>query len=228
MLKLPVRRRLVLSNCLLLCAALVFVTSNASALQTLSTDQMVPDFSSVLTFDQYNGSETLAGVKITIEVIGDDAQFGFDNDRQAATTVVVDLDITGSISSTDVSLPTVNPAIAMFDHTSNLAADNDVGRGFSFLPDVDSELYSTGIFSATSSAVTTTALAAYQGSGTFDIAVYLDQLLVITADSGVSISSLPVLAEANITVEYLVPEPVSIALLGFGGLMISRRRRCEK
>lgn len=223
MFKSTVFRMFVLRSCLLL---LFGSSAAASLVQIQSTDQMVPSFTSTLTFNQYNGPSALSGVKVTLELTAEDAFFGFDNDSSIATTVMVNLDVSGTISSTEVLLPTVDPAAAMFSKTVGLGADNGDSRGYDSSPDIDMKSFNTDDFSAISSGTTNTSLGAYQGSGTFDIEVYFDQILGITGNSGVSMSYIPALAEANVTVEYTTtPEPVSIALFGFGGLMISRRRR---
>ena len=220
--------RLMSSGCLLLCVIFLLFSSiaTASLVQLQSTGQSVPNYSSTLTFDQYDGADPLSSVVITLEVIVDDAFFGFDNDSPVATTVTVNLDVTGGISSVDVDLPAIDSALAMFSKTVGLAADNGDTRGYDSVADIDMKSFNTSDFSAVSSASTNTLLGAYQGSDTFDITVDFSQVLDITGNSGVSMMYIPALAEANVTVEYLtIPEPVSLALLGIGALIARRRPR---
>ena len=210
---------------LLFCAVSIMAVSTG-ALASLEGDfgPDVPNFTQTVTLDKYTGASPLTGVKITLSLTVYDGRFEFDNDSDSAATVVVDLDVPAAMYSNDVTLPSIMTVTDVYDQTVNLGANDgdnkraiDVGGG-------DYESLNTGtITSSVVWNVSAANFAEYIGPGTFDVSINVSELLEITADRGVAFSTIPVLAEGFVSVEY-IPEPATIAILALGGFAVRKRR----
>jgi hypothetical protein len=215
------------SFCLLLILSLIaFVSSGAFAGLSGEIESDVPNFMQTISLDKYAGTDTLTGIKITMTLDIDDGRFQFDNDGSTAASVLIDLDVIAALSSTDVTLPGGASLTAVYDHTVNLDADDnddnrslDIGGG-------DYASLNTGLHTFTASwDISAADFDDYIGTGTFDVEAAVSKTLNITADNGVAICTIPVLADGSVTIEYsAVPEPATIAILVFGGLILRKRR----
>jgi hypothetical protein len=205
---------------------IAFVSSGAFAGLSSAFGPDVPNFARTISLDKYTGTDTLTDVKITLSLSIYDGQFEFDNDGSTAASVIIDLDVIAALSSADVALPAGATLAAVYDQTVNLEADdNDNNRSL----DASGEDYAslnTGLNTFTVSwDVSADDFDDYVGTGTFNVGVAVSEILNITADNGVAICTIPVLADGSVTIEYsAVPEPATIAILAFGGLILRKRR----
>ena len=210
-------------SCLVVSLVLMLAGVNASAALTGTFGPDVPDFTQTITLDM-SADATINGVKFTMTLEIYDGLFEFDNDASTAANVAIDLDAFAALSSTDVTVPAGATATVTFDKSVILAAnDGDSNRGFN-TGGTDYASINTGIHTATFSwNVAAVDVSDYIGAGTFAVDVNVSQMLKITADSGVAINRIPVLAKGDLAVEYL-PEPASLTLFGLGGLLLRKRK----
>ena len=199
--------------------------TGASAGVQIRAFEDVPNYTAALTFDKYDGSETLYGVNVTFEILVWDGYYNFDNDDSVIANVVVDLDVSGLLSSVDVTLPTLSSQAISYSTSVDLDANDgdstrthDIGGGDYF------SLMIGPLTDTQSGTVTSGDLPGYIGTGTFDIVLDVDQLLTITAGGGVNSQVVPVLAKGTVTVDYLIPEPATILLFSLGSLILIKKR----
>jgi hypothetical protein len=218
-------RRLFLSQFVFLFMSLCFVTSASAGLSQTQTFEDVPNYPATLTFDKYDGNETLHGVNVTFELLVWDGHYDFDNDNSVIANVVIDLEVSGLLSSVDVTLPTLGSQTISYNTSVDLGANDgdstrtyDTGGGDYF------SLMIGPLTGTQSGTVTSGDLSGYLGTDTFDIELDVDQFLMITAGGGVNYQVVPVLAKGIVTVDYLTPEPTTLILLGLGGLILRKRK----
>ncbi len=224
----------------MICAAgVVALAGTASAdmlMQTLTFGPNTPDFSEVMTFDQFDGialEDVLSiEVKMAITVSGGTATV--DNDGAAPTTVDIDFGTSGSISSPDVTLldAAFDPVVAGVDvlaMASPMLAANDGDDPLAFNDDGGADNFTlpgTGGSDSDSGFINSLFWGDFLGGGTFEIEADLDSAFSVSGGSGVSGAFTPQSVEGNVMVTInFVPAPGSVALLGLGGFVATRRRR---
>lgn len=226
-------------NKIIVAAGIAAVAGTASANQLFSTETEnfvgTGGLATPLTFDQYNGSLTLTGVKITLTLNVDGGTITLDNDGPGSANAAAEFGASGSISSSDVNLndTNFNPIgaglnVVSIDVNTTLSADDGDAQG---------EVNDGGPDSITEAGANATDMdmgfvnsfffGDYTGNGTFDIDVVTSTLFNTNGSgSGVGGSFLPPNVSGSVTVEYFViPAPGAAALLGLGGLIAARRRR---
>ncbi|MBL4808858.1 MAG: PEP-CTERM sorting domain-containing protein [Phycisphaerales bacterium] len=186
----------------------------------------IPDYDQTFTFNQFDSAlGTLTGINVTLQLDISGGFLGVDNDGIDPAVVNVEFGASGILTSLPglfLSLTTSNSA------TFNLAADDLDGPGVQTTgPDYD-ELSGVATSSSTSSAILAAFFSNYIGLGTFDILADINQVIDFGGVSGVAGQFDPQVADIIVTVGYKydpIPAPGSMALLGLGGLIATRRRR---
>ena len=186
-----------------------------------------PNYNESFTFALFDSSlGTLTGVDISLQLDISGGFLGVDNDAVGPATVNVEFGATGMLTS---SGPTLFPNVSLTTSNSatfNLAADNGDGPGFDGTGPDFAELIGVATSNIASSSMLF--FGEYVGPGTFDIGAEINQVIDFGGASGVAGQFGPQDAEIFITVVYTydpIPAPGSMALLGLGGLVATRRRR---
>ncbi len=180
--------------------------------------------SSLPQFDPILG--TLTKVTLTLDSETSAGTIYWDN--EAAIETDVTLGIGATVTAKALSVLTTTAVPMQTDSATGIAADNDGAPDFS---GIDSFGITSGIGIDTSEDWSTnpTVLALFTGTGTFDIwmSSIVESYFTTSGGFGPSIPT-PGMTEGTITISYnYIPEPATIAILGFGGLrvLLKRRRR---
>ena len=221
--------------------SMALLLSASSALATLDTDSAsfgdaageVPDYSTTVSLSTYSGTDQITGITITVDVSAWDAWYFLDNDSSSATDA--DVDMTFDI---EVGLPTSpvgssSQTVSWYSDTISLLANDgdsrrslDVDLGGDYHEEqvgTDSSPVAFSVtFTIASSDFDSYTLAG-TGSSTFD--VDLDVLFNYLISASVQSSVIVPLLNGKVTADYsTIPEPVTMALLGVGGLLVRRRK----
>ncbi len=215
----------------------VMIAPSAMAALILETETFTGD--NTLTFDQFNTSlGTLTSIEIVFDLSIDNGWLIADNDGVDQANVIIELGAVAAISSTDVSLidgslqPVVGSLVASTAAAVSLAADNGDGPGNvdASAPD-GTTLYGGPDSDSDSGFISALAFAGYIGTGTFDIVVAVTELIDLggLGDIEGSFSAVDILnPSSSVRVNYTytpIPEPTTMALLGLGSVILSRKRR---
>lgn len=218
-----------LVRCMFVLTIVVFVSPNLLAgMQTLSFGG-TPNYYQTLTFDQYDGD--LSNVMITMDFTVTGGSVSADNEGAEVTNISLEIGANAMISSLHVPLindafqPVLGSGLSLSNtYAGFLAGDDGDGPGFQ-TDGTDWALLELDVLSGSASGfVNSSLISLYEGNGTFDIVVNISQIMSIASYGGITGCFTPVMTDGTVTVDYNVPEPITIALLGFGGLMICRRR----
>jgi hypothetical protein len=211
------------------------LASASNATQIIQTQPFtgVPNYNSVLPFNQYSGNPLdLVSIEVILHLDITGGQLIVDNDGAGVANVTnVELGATGALSSTDVIIvPGVNAAASTLGNYV-LAADNGDGPsnidgtgpdGVVMLgqtqSDTDSQFINSGVWLLGNTG--------YLGGGVYGINVNVNNIINFGAAGGVEGGFSPVGAGGEVTVIYnVVPEPASMALLALAGSAMAIRRR---
>jgi len=222
--------------------ALLAVTSaNAAQITQTQTYSGIPNLTQNMTFNQFDdngGAYTLNSIKVILNLNTSGGQLVLDNDSDAPAAGVFEFGAKGNITSPDVTLlnaafqPITTTAEALNTGVFNLSGNvGDVPNDYDPTPP-DGMLH-TGVpaFDSQSdfvgSAFWATGTKGYLGTGTYDIALSVNQWLDYGSVGGIEFSATPVSASGDVTViyDYTIPEPATIALLSVGTLGFIRRRK---
>ena len=239
----------VIKNRLAACLyCLVFLSgislTNSAAAQTLIQSESfmgTPNYSAVLTFDQFDSSlGVLTGIQVDVEFSATEGRVHLDNDAATAAVGSVEYGSTALLSSPDVILlnDAFNPVIQQINATlieaMNLAADDgdaEVGGtpNFSFAGPDAALLGPIDESDSDSGNIASDFFAIYTGNGTYDLIVDVDQTVDFGGIGGISFLGFPIQTEGTVTVTYFytaIPEPATCSLLCLSfGLIGLRRRR---
>jgi hypothetical protein len=206
---------------------------NTLITQTRSYGPNTPNYTQAMTFDQYTGFlADVCSIKVTLELEISGGFLGVDNDGIDPATVTVQLGATTSISSNDVVLlnnafqPVTGTASAFTGNTFNLAGDNGDGPNNVDLSPPDGATHLGGNDSDMRMGfINPLFWGGFVGFGTYDIIATAQQILDFGSVGGVEGAFSPVTSSGTVTVEMLVPEPTTMALLALGAAAALRRRR---
>ncbi|MEM1329848.1 MAG: choice-of-anchor E domain-containing protein [Planctomycetota bacterium] len=218
--------------------AVAAVAGTASAGMSISQTEtfgpQAPNFSSTLTFDQYNGSVAdLVSIEVIIDMSVSGGSATLDNDGETATSVDVEFGTSVGIASSDVSLldgafdPVTAGVSVLTNPTVNLGAnDGDDINAFNDDGGADNgSVLGLAGSDNDSGFINTMFFSQYTGAGTFDIIIDAQTEFGIFGGSAVQGSFVNQVAEGSVTVIYnFIPTPGTAALLGLGGLAAIRRR----
>ena len=227
--------------------SLLIVASVASAVPTMAPAIPIlqskdfsgtPNLSESLTFAKFNtmgGTRVLYSVEVTLGLNVSGGGLVLDNDSDTGANGIFEFGAKGSISSSDVSLlsSTLFPITAEVEalHSDNFTLGANVDdTAWDWSPlGPDGMQYNGGQASdSASGAIADMVFGQYIGSGTFNIDVDVIQWLDYSSVSGIECAFTPVNALGYVDVVYgytVVPEPVTVSLLGLGGLLIRRKRK---
>ncbi len=202
-------------------------------MQTRDYGPTTPNFTQLLTFDQYHGPlSDICEIKVKLQLEIEGGRLGVDNDGADPATVTVRLGATSAITSTDVTLlnssfqPVTGTAEAFTQSVFNLAGDNGDGPGNIDISPPDGAVHFGGQASDMRMGLIHSLFwPGFVGPGTFDIRVNANQILDFGSVGGVEGEFTPVLARGNVMVIYTIPDPATLAMLGLGAAAYLGRRR---
>lgn len=227
-------------------AGLAIAAGSAQADQVMQTQPFgpnTPNFDSTLTFNKFDGSlGTLISVKVKMQLAISGGFLQLDNDGELGAAGNVKLGANGVLSSLDVPVldagfaNVLGTGVAVFNTAPFMIAGNDgdntmtfdVGAAdyFDFQGGPNSDMgmgFINSLFHANyTDAVPDMSLDTYQ------LRVDVSQIFNYGSIGGIQFTGGPVTAEGNVMVTYEyapVPAPGAAALLGLGGLIVTRRRR---
>ena len=200
-----------------------------------------PNFSAVLTFDQFDTSQgTLNSVAVEFYVESQNGELRLDNDSPDVATGTVSFGSSGLISSVDVSLlnnafqPVVNQLMGLTQDNINLQGDDgdveaggtinfsQVGPDYGVLVPNDNSQIDSGF-------IANSLINQFEGIGTYDITAQLGQVIDFGGIGGLQFQGDPIFVNGYVRITYdftVIPEPASfVCLMGIGGIALVRRRR---
>lgn len=224
-------------------AVLVLSTSSiAGTIEQTKTFDGTPDFSRLLTFDQFNdqgGSCTLTSIRVILTLNVEGGQIVLDNDSETQATGTFEFGGKCGITSSQVALlnnssqPIFGQAAAIHSESVTLAAnEGDGSKDYSGLGP-DGMIYQGGSETDTKSGyIGSSYWTGFIGTGTYDIGLSAIQWSSCSTISGVEYSVTPVTASGTVKVIYeatCVPEPSAIAglLTALVGMGFGLRRRVK-
>ncbi|MGA2915755.1 MAG: choice-of-anchor E domain-containing protein [Sedimentisphaerales bacterium] len=184
----------------------------------------IPNFSTLLTFDKFSAGGTLASVRITIQLQINGGTLIIDNDGDSDVSGTVEFGIFGNADSIEVNLPLLGRE-AFCSQPFYLGSNVGDGIGDYDPSPPDGMQFTGGSNSGTVSAfVEDKFLNNYIGTGTYNIAVGIIQL-VNCDNTNIEYSIVtPITTSGFIEVAYNVPEPATICLLAVGAWTLLKRK----
>lgn len=214
----------------------LFAAGSASAAQIVQSELFgpgTPNFSSTLTFNQFNGNlADLISVEVSLSLAVSGGNLIVDNDGADPAVVNVELGAAATLTSVDVVLlnnafqNVVGTVSASTSDVFNLAGNVGDGVGDYDPSGPDGAILIGGNDSDSNGGfINALFFPGYVGAGTFDVTANVQQILDFGGVGGVEGAFNSVLAEGKVTVIYnYVPEPASLSLLALVGLIAARRR----
>lgn len=196
-----------------------------------------PNYSSVLTFDQFDdngGTYTLNSILVTVQLdTAAGARLGIDNDGADPATGTVEFGSSGFIKNSSVSLLkqdflTFNGSLESISSKSmTLSGDDGDATVYSTSGTDFEQLLTVATSESDSAYINSAVFGQYTGDGIYTLEYSVSQFMNMGAFSGSQFQGDPVSAGGSITVEYdyTIPEPASIAMIGLvGGAALFTRR----
>lgn len=228
----------------LLIAAASLPSLDAQIVQTRTFGPDIPQFSTVMTFDSYEGDlDDIESIEIKWEMNIKDGYLVIDNDAVDPATGSYEFGASISVdgAATDVtmlnnSFDSIFTATEVINSgTFSLAGNQDDGPN-DYSPDPPDGTSVTGADVTGNGGDTVNSMFYNQyvsGPGgsagkTFNIGITTEQYLTVTSNGGTEYAITPVNAGGLVKVIYHlkpVPEPSSAAMLALGSLVLLRRRR---
>jgi len=219
-----------------LVAVVLGVVSAPAAADVITQTELfsgTPDFVVPLTFDRFDPSMgTLLSVEIEMILNIDGGYLLVDNDGVDPAVVHAELGSSGNLSSVDVSLtnvlgqPIASNLVTFQDDDFSLAGEDGDGPNNQNNGPDEATLTGGAYSNSDSGFIHAAFMGNYIGITTFDILADINQYFSHSGGSGVEGAFGPVFADGQVTVTYnwIVPEPSTLSLLGFGALALIRRR----
>jgi len=197
----------------------------ANTLVQTNTFSGQPNYSSILTFDQFDdnsGTYTLNSILISVELntlAG--ANLGIDNDGAESAAGQVEFGSSGSIVGATVALnknstSTFSGALSsLTSKAMNLEGDDGDTTTYSTEGNDFDSLTTTATSESDSAYIWSAVFDGYTGTGTYDITYGVSQFMNMGSFSGSQFQGDPVGAGGQIviTYDYTVPEPTSASLM---------------
>ncbi len=224
----------------ILAAGMLVSTATAATITQTQPFSGVPDYTQVLTFNQFDdlgGTLTLLSVYVEVNLNAIGGALRCDNDAPQSASGAIEF---GAQAAITASVPLID---AMFQPifqpgdvkatggtTLNLTADDDdleVGGTPNFsMMGTDYGFYLGGsVWDSDSGIVNSLVYGSYIGTGTFTITVEGTQVANYGSLGGVQAQIDPLDTTGTVTVIYnYIPEPATLGLLLLGGLLTARRR----
>ncbi len=186
----------------------------------------IPNFSSLLTFNKYNSGGVPASITITLQLQISGGTLILDNDAGSDVSGTVKFGVFANADSTEVNLPVLGKEV-FHSRSFNLNSNTNDGIGDYDPSEPDGMQFTGGTNSGTVSVFAEDEfLNNYIGTGTFDIAVGITQLVDYGNISNIEYSIVtPVTASGFIEVAYNVPEPASAGIISIGAILMGLRHR---
>ncbi len=193
----------------------------------------VPNYSNTYTFSQFNpATGILNSIEISLNLSITGGCLKVDNDGISALNGTANFGAKGSLSSSDVALindSSLSPWQNLNSYSTtmfNLASDNGDGVTFDSSATDGGEYNGVSASAGITDFVKSDLYAAYEGNGTYNITLSVDQYIQFAGLSGISYAANPVNTSGSLTVKYsYTPEPATIVLLGCGCIALLHGRK---
>lgn len=233
-------RKHVMSAVAVLSLFAVVPFASAATITQTQTFSFVPDGSTPLFFNQYNGNlSDLVSVHVSVVFNKTGGQIQVDNDSNESGAISVSQGATGNLNSTDVALlkagdvVNVGASLSATDGTSSSlqGTTGDPTDEFNVTNNVDYFQWTAGNASDNdagfiNSGLWTAGATGYIGNGTYAINLSATQYANASGLGGLATATSPSTVSGSVTVVYeAIPEPASLILMGLGSVAVLGRRR---
>jgi hypothetical protein len=186
----------------------------------------IPNFLTQLTFDKFNAGDTLASVKVTLQLQINGGILIIDNDADSDASGTFEFGIFGNTNSIEVNLPSLGSSKVFYSQSFYLAGNVNDKKG-DYDPSPPDGMQSTGrqTSGSISAFVEDIFLNNYIGTGTYNIVVGITQFVDCGNINDIEYSIVtPITTSGYVEVVYNIPEPATICLLAVGTWTLLKRK----